>query len=183
MRRIAIVTLCVLLFACNGEKKRLAARIAALDAQHSALVQRQDDRRNALRDSEQRLASLESEVTGQNTEVQAFMAGHKIAAACIQASRRSWSSDNAYSNDVSAYSRLGNALCGVALLNSEFAREVDSVVDRLREADGRVKDLQRQMAALRSTIDAQRSQLQSDENEIDRVASAIVELRQQLTMQ
>jgi septal ring factor EnvC (AmiA/AmiB activator) len=183
-RAACLTSLLVLaLAACNGEKRRLMDRLAQLEQQHAAVARKMDQRRNAIAGAERRLATLNADLTAHNTEVHAFLAGHTIALACIRASRSSWGSDSAFEADISATARFGTVLCGVALLNDEFAREVAHVTDRLRQADARVKELKEQMAAARRTIENERAERRRDEDAGDAIAAEMTGIRRQLSGQ
>ncbi|MGZ8779172.1 MAG: hypothetical protein ACXW31_04555, partial [Thermoanaerobaculia bacterium] len=99
MRRIVLVaTLAVLaLTACDSEKRRLQTRIADLERQHAALVQRVEDRRHALRETERRLDEVRAELTEHNTGVHAFIHQHRAASTCVRAANITLGEDNEYS--------------------------------------------------------------------------------------
>jgi hypothetical protein len=156
-------------------------RLAALEQQHVIASERLPARSNVIADAQRRLDTLNTDLTTHNTEVHAFIEHHKVAAACIRASRASWSNENAFSTEVSLPSRVGAALCGVALLNGDFAGEVRFVTEKLSEADARVKDLKAQMDAARRTIDNEGVELQRDQNTADGIAAEIAGIRQQLS--
>jgi septal ring factor EnvC (AmiA/AmiB activator) len=183
MRRrvfFAAVSLAALV-ACNAEKRRLTERLAALEQQHAIVSQRLAQRRGAIDETERRISTLNADLTAHNTEVHAFIGNHKLAAACIKASRTSWGSENAFGDEVSATSRISAALCGVALLNGEFAREVAYVADKLRAADARVKELKEQMAAAQRTIDTERAELRGDQDAADVLAAEMAGIRGQIS--
>jgi len=177
---VRLVALCLLLVACNGEKRRLQQRLAELEQQHATLSQRLKVRRNTIRDSAQRIDTLNAELTAYNTSVHTFIDGHRVAAECIRASRSTWGDNNAFSHDVSTATRFGTALCAVALLNREFAQEVAHVADKLGEADAHVHDLQAQIATAERAIDTDRADVERGEAEVDRVAADIAAVQQQL---
>jgi hypothetical protein len=124
--------------------------------------------------------ALNAELTAYNTSVHAFIDGHRIAAACIRASRSTWGENNAFSHDVSTGTRVGTALCGVALLNPVFARDVALVADKLGEADAHVRDLQAQITAAQRAIDADRAQVRDSESSVDQLAAEIEDVHRQL---
>lgn len=183
LTRPLLVACCLLALACNREKRRLTEHLATLEQQHAAAAQRVDSRREALRDSESRLDALTRELTALNTEVQTFLGNHKIAAACIRTSRSSWGESSAFANELSTESRFGTALCGVALLNGEFAREVAYVTEKLREADKRIKELNEQLAAMRRTVEGDRANLQQEQSAADQLEVEMSDVRHRLAME
>jgi predicted nucleic acid-binding Zn-ribbon protein len=174
------IVFCALLLACNGEKRRLQERFSALERQHATLSQRLEGRRSTLSDEVQRIDTLKADLTAYNTSVHTFIAGHRIAAECIRASRSTWGETNAFSHDVSTATRFGTALCAVALLNAEFAQEVARVADRLGEADAHARDLQSQIAAAERAIEAGRAGVQQGEAAVDQLAAEIADVQRQL---
>jgi len=177
---VRLIALCFLLLGCNGEKRRLQQRLAALEQQHTTLSQRLEARRNTIRDSTQRIDTLNAELTAYNTSIHTFIGGHRVAAECIRASRSTWGDNNSFSHDISTATRFGTALCSVALLNREFAQEVARVADKLGEADAHVRDLQAQIVAAQRAIDTDRAEVERGEAEVDRVAADIAGVQQQL---
>jgi septal ring factor EnvC (AmiA/AmiB activator) len=144
-------------------------------------MRRLDNDRTDLRDAEDRLATLRTELAAQNTEVQAFLLNHKIAAACIRTSRVSWGSDAAPADEAAAGSRFGTAVCGVALLNGQFAREVAFVGEKLRETETRGKELKRQITALERTVESRRADLHAHESSVDELSAEVAAVRRQLS--
>jgi predicted nucleic acid-binding Zn-ribbon protein len=171
---------CLLVLACNAEERRLTERLRVVELQHATLSQRLQSRRNALDDAESRLDALNRDLTGHNTEVHAFIDAHKVAAACIRASRTSWGDDNSFASEVSAAQRFGAALCGIALLDADFAREVAHVADKLGEADRRVKELNEQIAALRRTIEADRRKVDEDHAAVEQLEAEAADVKYRL---
>lgn len=181
MRVACLVAVCAFMAAaCNTQERRLTEQLASLEQRHADASRRVADRTNAIAESERKLERLNGDLTAQNTEVHAFLAGHKIAAACIQASRATWGSDDAIANELTAMSRVGSALCSVALLNAEFAREVEYVTGRLREADVRVKHLKEQIAAAKEMLDNERAELRRDQDAADGIAAEMADVKWQL---
>lgn len=174
------LALCFLVLACNGEKQRLQQRLTTLEEQKAMLSQRVEVRRATIRDAMQRMDMLNAELTAYTTSMHAFLDGHRIAAECIRASRSTWGDNNAFSHEVSSTTRIGTALCAVALLNRDFAHDVAQVADKLGEADAHVRDLQAQIAAAQRAIDTDRAEVERGQAEVDRVAADIIGVQQQL---
>lgn len=151
-----------------------------LEQRHATLTQRLQSRRDELQDAESRFDALNRDRTAYNTEVHTFIDAHKIAAACIRASRTSWGDDNSFANEVSAAQRFGAALCAIALLDAGFAREVGHVADKLSEADTRVKELDEQIAALRRRIEADQQKVDDDQAAVEQLEAEIADVQYSL---
>lgn len=180
MRNCWPVVCCLLALACNTEERRLTERLRVLEQRHATLTQRLQSRRDELQDAESRSDALNRDRTAYNTEVHAFIDAHKIAAACIRASRTSWGDNNSFANEVSAAQRFGAALCGIALLDGDFAREVGHVADKLGEADARVKELDEQIAALRRRIEAGQKKVDADQAAVEQLEAEIADVKYSL---
>jgi chromosome segregation ATPase len=181
MRRpLRFVALCVILLAFGCERRKLQERLTVLEQKHTSLTQRLDQHKNTLRDATQRLDALNSELTTHNTDIRSFVAAHRIAAECIRASRSTWGDNNTFSYDVSATTRLGSALCSVALLNAQFAQEVTRVADKLGEADARVRQLKEQIAAGEKELAVERAEVAKSEAAVGDIAAEIVDVQRQM---
>jgi predicted nucleic acid-binding Zn-ribbon protein len=174
------LALCAVLLACSGEKRRLQEQLNVLEQERASLSQRLDQRKNMMRDTTQRLEALNAELTAYNTDVHSFIAAHRIAAECIRASRSTWGENNAFSHDVSATTRFGTALCSVALLNAQFAHEVEGVANRLGEADAHVRNLKEQAAAAERELAADRTEVEKSEAAVREIAAEIADVQRQM---
>jgi chromosome segregation ATPase len=177
---VRFVAFCAVLLACNGERHRLREQLAVLEQERASLSQRLDQHRNTLRDATRQLDALSSTLTTYNTDMRAFIAAHRIAAECIRASRSTWGENSTFSHDVSATTRLGSALCSVALLNSQFAQEVARVADKLGEADAHVRQLKEQIAAGERELAAERAAVAKSEAAVGDIAAEIVDVQRQM---
>lgn len=175
-----MVVLSLALLACNGERRRLQTQLTALEEKRASLVQVADERRNTLRDATQDLDRRNGELSRYNDNVRSFIAAHRIAAACIHASRSTWGENNAFSHDVSTATRFGTALCSVGLLNAQFAQEVTRVADQLSEADAHVRQLKEQIAAAEKEIASGRVELERSEASLREIGAEIVDVQQQV---
>lgn len=180
MRNRALVVLSLALLACACGRRRLQDQLTALDGKRASLVQVADERRNALRDATQNLDTRNSELSRYNDNVRSFILAHRIAAACIHASRSTWGENNAFSHDVSTATRFGTALCSVALLNAQFAQEVTRVADQLSEADAHVRQLKEQIAAAENEVASGRDQLERSEASLREIGAEIADVQQQM---
>jgi predicted nucleic acid-binding Zn-ribbon protein len=178
--RFRFIALCVVLVACNSEKKRLQAQLTVLDQEQASLSQRLEQRRSAMRDTTQRLEALHSELTTYNTETLSYIAAHRISAACIRASRSTWGENNAFSHEVSTATRFGTALCSVALLNAQFAQEVAGVAESLGRADAHVRELKQQIGEAERTLAADRTEVEKSEAAVNEIAAEIVDVQRQM---
>src|SRR5947207_7478291 len=109
------------------------------------------------------LSPLNHALNANDTNIHSYITAHRIAAACIHASRSTWGENNAFSHDVSTATRLGTALCSVALLNAQFAAEVTRVADQLNEADSHVRNSKEQIAATERELASDRAELERSE--------------------
>jgi predicted nucleic acid-binding Zn-ribbon protein len=181
MRKTAcLLALAAVVLACNGEKKRLQKRLAALERQHADLAQRLTARQNAMHEAQQRVDTLHGSLATYNTEVHQFIENHRLAAECIRVGRSAWGEGNAFSGQDSSLTKAGAAICTLGLLSSTFAREVASVADKLRDADVHVQNLQADITAAQRAVDARRSELEGNEAAIDRIEVEIADVRRQL---
>jgi len=178
--RTAAVILSIGLLACNREEQRLQKKLMVLEGERASLSQRADERRNTLRDTTQHLEALNNELTTYDTNVHSYITAHRIAAACIHASRSTWGENNAFSHDVSTATRLGAALCSVALLNAQFAAEVTRVADQLNEADAHVRNSKEQIAATERQLASDRAELERSEASVREIGAEIANVQQQL---
>lgn len=175
-----LAALFLLALACNSEKRRLAEHLTQLEERRNTVLQRLTAKRNAMRDSQQRLDTLNADLTAHNTGVHTFLSNHRVAAECIRASRSTWGESNAFSNDVSRLTKFGAALCTVALLDNTFSREVTHVADKLAEADARVKELQQQVADAQRAVEADRHEVQREEMTLDEIAASMADVQRKL---
>ena len=182
LRRRWIIALSVLaVAACKSEKTRLSEDMRALQDRHLAAVHKLDEHTDAVHDAERRIEKMRAELATCNAGMREFLTSHPVASACIRASRQSWGGDDSpWANEIRPYTRVTAALCNAALLNNEFAREIDAVTNRLRQAEARVKELNAQIAELQRSADAQRSELRNDEAEVDRLSAEIAKIRGRL---
>jgi septal ring factor EnvC (AmiA/AmiB activator) len=177
---VRFVALCVVLLACNGEKRRLQEKLTVLEQKRASLAQALDQRKNTVRDTTHRLEALSSELTTYNTEILSFVAAHRIAAECIRASRSTWDRNNSFSHDVSTATRFGTVLCNVALLNAQFSQEVGRVADKLGEADEHVRSLKAQIAEAEGALTVDRAAVEKSQAAVDDAAAEIVDVQRQL---
>lgn len=181
MRARWLIVVAIALAACNSERRRLTTRLNALEMQRAGVTRRIDERRTSVADAEDRLAAIQAELTAHNTEVHTFLDNHKVASACIRAARTQWTNDrNSPAHAASAASRIGAALCGVALLTAEFAQEVDLVSTKLAEADTHVNELNERIAGIRKTVKFERARIDRDREELDQLAVEMANIRAQL---
>lgn len=182
--RACLVAFCVaVLCACNGEKRRLMAHLEELEQQRAALALRIDNRKSAIRSTERRIDALNADLAEHNSQVHAFIFQHKAATACIRAATIALAADNEYSQQIAGAARWGAALCAVGLLNPRFAQEVTDVADKLTRDDARARNLKEQIAGLLRTIDAERSDLHTDESALEKIASEMADVRYRLSSQ
>ena len=175
------VTFAILLLACAGcERRRLEKQADVLEQERTSLAQRAEQRRNSLRDSTDRLAALNSELTAYNTAMSSYISAHRIAAECIRASRSTWGENNAFSHEVSATTRFGTVLCSVALLNTKFSEEVSRVADKLGEADAHVRTLKDQIAVAERAVSSDRGEVERSETAVKEVAAEIADVQRQM---
>ena len=175
-----LVVLSMALLACNGEQRRLQAKASLLEREQASITGRVDEQRNTVRETNERLDAANRELTTYNTNVQSFIAAHHLAASCIRTGRSTWGENNAFAHDVSAATRLGAALCSVALLNAQFAAEVARVADQLSEADVRVRKLKEQIAATERELASDRSELEKRQASAREIGEEIADVRQQM---
>jgi len=178
--RAGVIALFLSLLVCNCQKKRLQAQLTVLEQERASLSQRVEERRNRVRDTAQHLESLNSELATYNTNVHAFIVAHRVTAGCIQASRSTWGENNSFSRDVSMSTRLGAALCSVALLNAQFAAEVARVAEQLSEADAHVRQLKEQIAATERELASDRTELDRNEASAREIGAEIADVQQQM---
>ena len=177
---VVLAILSIALFACNGQQRRLQGKADLLEQERASLTQRVDERQTAVRDTSDKLDTLNRELATYGTNVQSFITAHRIAASCIRAARSTWGENNAFSHDVATTTRVGAALCSVALLNKQFAEEVGHVADQLGEADAHVRTLKGQIAAAERELAAHRSELEKSEAAVRQLGAEIADVRQQM---
>lgn len=176
-----IVAAALAILSCSREKERLQGQLGVLEQERAALIQRIDQRKSAVQESSRRIEALKSELTAYADGLESFMAGHRIAIECIRASRSTWGDSNpAFSHAVAPTTRMGAALCSVALLNQRFAAEVAEVTDRIAEGEKRKRELKEQIAAAERALDADRAEVQKSENAVDAIALEIADVQQQM---
>jgi flagellar biosynthesis chaperone FliJ len=176
--RACLLALILLLSACNGEKRRLQERLTSLGNEQAELSRRLETRRSAVRDTSQQIQTLNSAIAAGNSEMDSFMAAHRIAAGCIRASRSTWDEGNAH--DVPTAATVGAALCSVALFNRTFAAEITAVTRRLDDAAAHTRNLKEQIATLETTLETERSELKKCEAAAEQNAAEIADAQLQL---
>jgi chromosome segregation ATPase len=182
-RRAWIAAFCVVAFSsCNAEKRRLTEHLGALEEQHAAVSRRLLRKKQAMTEAEDRLRAVKVDLAVHNTEAQTYIQQHQIAAGCIRAARIQFDEDNAFSGEVTRCTRIGAALCSLALLNKTFSREVQQVAKRVGQADERAKQLQQQLVMLEAATAAQRAELDAERDAADDLAAQMNEVRNQLAM-
>jgi len=178
MRCIAAAVFLLVCASC--ERPRLQQQLDLLEQERTSLAQRVEQRRNSLRDSTERLAALNSELTAYNTDIYSYISAHRIAAECIRASRSTWGENNTFSHEVSATTRFGTVLCSVALLNAKFSQEVARVADKLGEADAHARMLKDQIATAERAVAADRGEMEKSETAVGEIAAEIADVQRQL---
>lgn len=179
-RRTFALAICVVFLACNRERRQLEERLGILEQQRMTLDRTVTDRRARADDAARRIATLKADLAAYNTDVHDFIAGHRVTAECIRASRSTWGESNSFSNDVSRLTKFSAALCSVALLSDDFAAEVARVTAKLNEADAHVKGLKDQIAAAERVLDAERAAVRDKEAELDRITAEVAVVRRRL---
>ncbi len=176
MRRRWLAVWCLAALACNDEQRQLSARLYQLETRRTTLTQRLETRRRAANDAESRLDTLTHELTAHNTDMHAFLADHRVAAACIRTARTSWGE-----GDPSGGQRVGTVLCSLALLRRDFAREVDLVTATVAKGDARSKELNERIASIRQTVGSYRKQIGLDQGVLEGLESEMADVRSRLT--
>lgn len=181
-RRLLIAGICAILaFHCvNPEKRKLENRLAELQAQRASIELRLTERRSGIAASERRLNDLRADLAKSNGETEAFLMDHKMATACIGAAAISLGEDNVYAEDVEEIAGWGTFFCMLALSEESFVAEVAAVADRLVQASEREKNLEAQMATIRSTLANERAAEQNDQAELDQIIASIDEVNGKL---
>jgi len=177
---LCFAVLCVVLLAGSCKSRKLQEQLTVLEQERASLTQRLDQHKNGLREATLRVDTLNSELTTYNTDIHSFVAAHRIAAECIRASRSTWGDNSTFSHDASATTRLGSALCSVALLNAQFAQEVTRVADKLGEADAHVRQLKDQIAAAERELAAERAEVAKSEAAVGDIAVEIADVQRQM---
>ncbi|HYC60680.1 MAG TPA: hypothetical protein VEK79_14035 [Thermoanaerobaculia bacterium] len=175
-----LVAFCLIAAACNGERRRLEEQLTVLQQRHALASRNITEHTKAMRRSEHQLDTLNAELTAYNTDVHHLLANHRAAAECIRTGRGAWGASNTFSNDASALTKVGIALCGVALLSREFAQEVAFVTKKLDEAETRVQSLKQQITAEQRAVESERSEVMRNETELDQVAMEIADIQRRL---
>jgi predicted nucleic acid-binding Zn-ribbon protein len=180
LRRTRAVALCIVLLACNRERRQIEERVAILDEQRVMLERTVSDRRNRVAEATRRADALKADLAAYNTELHDFLANHRVAAECIRTSRSAWGEGHSFSGDGSRLTKVGAALCSVALISNEFAAEVARVTEKVDEAGAHVKDLEAQINAAERTLETERAAVREKESELDAITAEITVLRRRL---
>jgi peptidoglycan hydrolase CwlO-like protein len=177
---LPLIAAAMLLTACNAEEKRIQGEIKQLQRQSAILGRRIDYRKGAVRTSENRLGTMNTELTALNSDVHALIFQHRMAVTCLRAASITFGDDNQYSQQIAGAAGWGTILCTIALLDPKFAQEVTTVANRLTAADLRAKDLKQQIAEVRKDLDAETARVRDDEAARDQLTSEIADLQYQL---
>jgi chromosome segregation ATPase len=175
-----LVILSIALVACDGEQRRLQEKRDLLEQERDSLTQRVEERQTVVRETSDKVDSLNHDLATYNANMQSFITGHRVAASCIRTSRSTWGENNAFSHDVAMTTRLGAALCSVALLNKQFADEVTHVADQLGEADAHLRTLKEQIAVAQKELATNRAELEKSEAAVRELGAEIADVRQQM---
>lgn len=180
MRLHVLAVFSILLLACHSEQRRLQERMELLEGEQASRSRRVEETQSATRETGDRLDALKRELATYNTNIESFINAHHIAASCIRTARSTWGDNNSFSHVPSATTRFGTVLCGVALLNGQFAAEVAGVADQLTQADTHVRKLKEQIAATEQDLAADRSALDKSEAALRQIEGEIADVRQQM---
>ena len=180
LRGTRVLAVCLVLLACNRERRQIEGRLAVLDEQRLMLERTVNERRNRAAEATRRADGLKADLAAYNTDLHDFLARHRITAECIRASRSTWGEGNSSSNDGSRRTKVSAALCAVALISNEFAAEVARVTEKLNEADVHVKDLKDQITAGERILETERAAVRAKESELDAITAEITVLRRRL---
>ena len=184
MRRTFVWALALItIAACNGEKRRLLVRRTELEQQRSAIEKRIETYRQAMRDAQLRLDTLNTTLVEHNGTTRAYIVQNQTAAACIRAAAITLGDDSEYRAQVGAIAQLGTMLCTVALLNQRFAAHVAEVAGVITQAEKRAHDLKGEIKEIRLTMDADQERVRRAQAELEQIENDLDDVRGQLVSQ
>jgi hypothetical protein len=168
---------------CNQEKRRLLERQVELERQRTGMERRIVVHQDALHETERRLEELRARLAEHNANTQSYIVQHQTAVACIRAAALTLGDDNEYRAQVGAMARLGTMMCTVGLLSQRFASEVTQVAISITQADKTARELKVEISSMDRTLASERSRVEDEEKERDRIDDGLADVRQRLSMQ
>jgi len=163
-----------------AEQRRLASELAALEKRETILKQRLGDHKDFIAESDNRVKSLKNDLRQKKAATNAYIDQHELPVACAYA-RQVARGEGEYSEKTRRCAEIASMYCAVAMISPRFRRKVATVKQRVDEATAEAQSLNEQIASEEKKLQAERADLHSTQESIDRIAGDIAALRRTMS--